>query len=198
MTGRRAAAVVLLALTACAHPARRPRAAADVPDDPQKLLSVVREAYAAGEYERGLAMVKHLLEISPDKVTAYDRIGSTYFALGRGTEAVGMWETALALEHDPKRRSDMAASLQLARRNLGLPEPPADVHRPPSVPVKKKKKPRPVDPVEVERLYQQGIDRYAKSEYMAATTLFMQVLTLEPKHEGARKALDRLRLKPAQ
>ncbi len=201
MRRRRAALFLPLALAlACSAPAPKPRPPAEPPvsDDHEVLLPAVRDAYAGGRYERGLALVKRLVEVSPNKVVAYDRIGSTYFALCRGAEAVGMWETALALEKDPKRRADMAASLQLARRGLGLPEPPPDPAQPPPKPPKKrtKKAPRPADPAEVERLYQQGVDRYARSEYMAATTLFMQVLVLDPKHEGARKALDRLRLKP--
>lgn len=189
----------LLLASACASPARKapPPPAAEIPSDPEKLLPAVREAYDAGQYARGLALVKRLVEVSPDKVTAYDRIGSTYFALGRQEEALGMWDSALAMERDPKRKADLAASVALARRSLGLPDAPAEAGKPPPRPPKRKKTQKPVDPAEVEKLYRQGVARYANSEYMAATTLFMQVLVLDPKHEGARKAMERLKLKPA-
>ncbi|MDE2291862.1 MAG: hypothetical protein KGL53_07245 [Elusimicrobia bacterium] len=197
-----------LAATACAAPRpaspppARAAAVSPVPDvdagsDPKALLAAVRDAYSHGDYARGLALMKRVIEDSSDKVTAYDRIGSTYFALGRDGEALGMWERALSLEEDPKRKAELAGSIALARRSLGLPEPPAEGKGAP--PPEKPPRPRKVrrDPAASKKLYEEGVAKYADSEYLSATALFMKALELDPSDEAARKALKRLRLKPA-
>ncbi|MBI3300224.1 MAG: hypothetical protein HYZ75_18810 [Elusimicrobia bacterium] len=187
-----AACALACSVPAPVAPPPSPVASAELPRDPQVLRAAVRDAYAAGDFTRGLALVKRLLEVSTDKVTAYDAIGSIYFSLGRGAEAMGMWEAALPLETDPKRRAELAASVSLARRSLGLPEPkPAAAAKPPKKPAKTQ---TPADPRRVELLYQEGLVKYAKGEYLAATTLFMRALELDPKHTPSIKALERLKL----
>lgn len=199
MTARIVALFLLISpLASCAGSKPLPKAAPSapqtaIPTDPDALLSAIQEAYKSGDFGRGLLLVKRLVEVTPDKVTAYDRIGSTYFALGRTSEALGMWETALSLESNAKRKADLAASVALTRKNLGLPE--AKLPTPAAPPPRKPPKRKAVDPKEAERLYQLGVEKFAKSEYMAATTLFMRALTADPKHEPSRKALERLKLK---
>lgn len=174
-----------------------------VPDQPDALLKAAREAYSTGDFARGLGHVKRILEISPDKQSAYDRVGSVYFALGRGSEALGMWETALALERDPARKAALAGSINLARRSLGLAElpPAAEPAKPVRKPPRRRPAPKkPAPPVMTDReaaqaAYEKGVERYAAGEYLAATTLFMEALDIDPTHDGARKALERLKLR---
>lgn len=173
-----------------------------MPDQPDALLKAAREAYSAGDFTRGLGHVKRILEISPDKQSAYDRVGSVYFALGRGSEALGMWETALALEKDPARKTALTGSVNLARRSLGLPDLPQPtaakpVKRPPRrVPVPKKPaQPAVTDQEAAQAAYAKGVEKYAAGEYLSATTLFMEALDIDPTHDGARKALERLKLR---
>ena len=132
-------------------------------------------------------MVKRVLEVSPDKGVAYDRVGSIYFALGRGDEALGMWQTALAPEKDPERKAGLTGSINVARRTLGLPDLP--VSAPPRVRKKPARKPPtkkgpkvPVltDKEEAQAAYQEGVEKYASGEYLAATTLFMKALDIDP------------------
>lgn len=185
-------------------PPPRPAAPVVVPDEPNALLEAVREAYAAGQFARGLDLVKRVLEVSPDKGVAYDRVGSIYFSLGRGGDALGMWEAALALETDAERKTGLTGSVNAARRSLGLPDlpppPPARVHKPPvRKPTKKPGRKVPVlpDREEAQAAYTQGVEKYAAGEYLAATTLFLKALDIDPTHEPARKALERLKMKPA-
>ncbi|TBR20942.1 hypothetical protein EPO15_11610 [bacterium] len=193
---------------ACAGPrATPPPAPEPVPDQPDALLKASRDAYASGQFSRGLELVKRLIEVSPDKGVAYDRVGSVYFALGRGDEALGMWETALALEQDPERKAGLTGSIMLARRSLGMPEaappaepPPPRVKKPPVKKPPKGKKP-PKAPALTDRemaqaAYDKGVEKYASGEYLAATTLFLEALDIDPTHEPARKALERLKMKP--
>ena len=184
-------------------PPPAPPPVAAIPSDPDALLAAIQDAYGSGDYARGLEFVKRLLEITPDKVTAYDRLGSTYFALGRQADALGMWETALVMEQDPKRKADLKESVAWTRRSLGLPEPaaptPAETTKPPvKAPPKTRPASRKADPKEAERLYRLGVDKYARNEFLSATTLFMKALEADPSHEPSKKALERLKLKPAK
>lgn len=203
----RASLAALLAaglLLACAGPQPTPPPAAvePIPDTPDALLKATRDAYAAGNFSRGLELVKRVLEVSPDKGVAYDRVGSIYFALGRGDEALGMWQTALALEKDPERKTGLTGSINVARRTLGLPDlpgpPPPRVRKRPVRKPPVKKGPETVvltDKEEAQAAYQEGVEKYASGEYLAATTLFMKALDIDPTHEPARKALGRLKMK---
>jgi len=209
MRARLSLALAFLPLVACSGskpvppPPQTAPVFAPVPDQPDALLKASREAYASGHFTRGLELVKRLIEVSPDKGVAYDRVGSVYFALGRGDEALGMWATALALEKDPERKSGLTGSINLARRSLGMlelaPPPPPRVRKPPP---KKPSQKAPKGPVLTDReaaqaAYNKGIEKYASGEYLAATTFFMEALDIDPTHEPARKALERLKLKPA-
>ena len=113
-----------------------------------------------------------------------------------------MWETSLALEKDPARKAALSGSINLARRSMGMPDLAATATpaKPVKKPVKKTPKKSPKTPIITDRelaqaAYNKGIEKYASGEYLAATTLFMETLDIDPTHEGARKALERLKLK---
>lgn len=205
MRGLIAPALAVLLAAGCASRRTAPPPVPEpIPDTPDALLKATRAAYAAGNFGRGLELVKRVLEVSPDKGVAYDRVGSIYFALGRGEEALGMWQSALALEKDPERKAGLAGSINVARRTLGLPDLPPPplprVRRPPArkpTAGKTPKTPARSDREEAQAAYLAGVEKYAAGEHLAATTLFMKALDIDPTHEPARKALERLKLKPA-
>ncbi|MBI3564294.1 MAG: hypothetical protein HY079_03755 [Elusimicrobia bacterium] len=192
------------ALCACAEteparpapPAEAP-AAEPMPDDMPAILRETEAAYRGGRYDRGLALVKHALELKQTDVSTYDRLGSVYYVLGRHGDALSFWSRALPLEKDPDRRAALSRSIADTRAALGLPPEPAPWAEPESAP---KPKPRPVlgparraDPREVERLYKLGVKYYAEGQYLQATDAFLQVLDLDAGNADARKALERLR-----
>lgn len=158
-------------------------------------LREIEAAYRKGDFDRGLALVKRMLELQKTTVSTYDRLGSVYYVLGRSGEALTFWNRALTLEKDPGRRRRLASSISLARRNLGLPEEaPAAAPAPKPAP-----RPAPVaapraNPDESARQYKEGVRFYAEGEYLQATASFMRALELDPGNEEARKALERLRL----
>jgi tetratricopeptide (TPR) repeat protein len=47
----------------------------------------------------------------------------------------------------------------------------------------------------VERLFQKGVEHYARGEYLQATAMFMRILQIDPANVQARKALERLQNK---
>lgn len=165
----------------------------------QELLAGIELAYRRGRYEDGLTLVKRALETGRKDISVVDRVGSIYYLLGRYGEALALWEQALRLEKNRRRREDLERSISLARLSLGIPSPKTGEPEKPKPP-----RPRPAaaakappDPKLVEKLYDQGVAHYAKGEYLQAASAFMQVLELDPEHALARSALARLKLKPA-
>ncbi|MBI5242401.1 MAG: hypothetical protein HY922_01800 [Elusimicrobia bacterium] len=190
---------------------------AAVPDAPrgsskdasvQDILSRIKSAYERGDYEGGLALVKEILSLKSGSLSVYDRIGSTYFALGRYAEALSIWQKAMQMEKNPKRRKALADSVALARRSLGLGEPepavpaptPAAAKEPlapkaPDSPVPPAAERKPADPAEIERLHEKGVEHYAGGEYLQAAAVYMRILELDPDDARAKKALERLRMR---
>jgi tetratricopeptide (TPR) repeat protein len=48
------------------------------------------------------------------------------------------------------------------------------------------------DTRDVERLYQKGVEHYARGEYLQATAMFIRILQIDPENAQARKALERI------
>ncbi len=198
--------VLSLALAGCAGsegraptptPAPAPAPAPEpLPTAMPELLRAIEAAYRKGDYDRGLALVKRTIELQKSDVATYDRLGSVYYVLGRSGEALTFWSKALPLERDAARRRRLAASIALARRNLGLPDeaPPASVR--PARPPRPAPAPR-VSPAESARQYKDGVRFYAEGSYLQATAAFLRALELDPGNEEAKKALERLRLQPS-
>ncbi|MEK7745655.1 MAG: hypothetical protein AAB576_03240 [Elusimicrobiota bacterium] len=194
--GPRPAAPSIPAATSASSTAENegtPKAEADL----KELLSRIESSYRRGEYDKGLALVKEVLQMKRTDLSSFDRIGSTYFVLGRYGEALTVWERGLSEEKDAKKRKELASSIALARTSLGL-EAPAraqDAKAPPAAAGPAKAKP-PSDPAESARLYDKGVEHYARGEYLQASSLFMRALELDAANAKARKALERLKLKP--
>ena len=148
--------------------------------DLKELLSRIESSYRRGEYDKGLALVKEVLQMKRTDLSSFDRIGSTYFVLGRYGEALTVWERGLAEEKDSKKRKELASSIALARTSLGL-EVPArtpDAKARPAAAGPAIAKP-PSDPAESSRLYDKGVEHYARGEYLQASSLFMRALELD-------------------
>lgn len=203
--------VLFLGLAACVPPAARPPepaapapVAAPVPAAPEpatlpELLTGIEAAYRKGDYERGLALVKRVYELKHTDVTTYDRVGSIYYILGRYGEALTVWQQALPLEKNLRRRRELSQSIAVARHTLGL-GPEGGPAPAPAAPAAKPKPRVPVaapDKAFIERLYQTGVRHYAAGEYLQATTVFLRIRELDPGNLKAAKALERLNLEGA-
>lgn len=192
-------------LCACAEPEPQPAPApteasleGPMPDTMPEILQEIKSAYRRGKYDRGLALVKHALELKQTDVSTYDRLGSVYYALGRYGDALAFWARALPLERDPDRRAALSRSIADTRASLGIPDDgstPAGFAAPPLPPAAPIAiaPPHRADPREVDRLYKLGVKFYAEGQYLQATGAFLQVLDLDAANADARKALERLR-----
>ena len=67
----------------------------------QKLAVILDDIYD-GKYEHALIECELVLQIEPDNVMAWKRLGSVYYALGKRKDAKNAWEKALKLDPNDK------------------------------------------------------------------------------------------------
>ncbi|MBI4060242.1 MAG: type IX secretion system membrane protein PorP/SprF [Elusimicrobia bacterium] len=192
------------------------------PDHPRgfidELLYRVEFAHSRGDQGRVEALLKDVIELEPESVTALERLGSLRYMAGRYLEAIQIWEAALKLETREKELESLRAYMKLAAERAGgsalpgglAPAAPAAVERPSAAPAAAvaapaAARPEPVsaaprragDPRDVQALYQRGVEHYARGEYLQASGMFLRILQIDPENEQARKALERIdRRKP--
>lgn len=97
------------------------------PDHPrgliQELFYRAEAAHNRGDYDKVLAVLSDVMLLYPDNVTGLERIGSTYYIIGKYREAVSAWERAAARESNAKERESLMFYINEARRKLGMPVP---------------------------------------------------------------------------
>jgi tetratricopeptide (TPR) repeat protein len=167
------------------------REAIPAPEDAGKLgaekvvagtMALMEVALRERNYERVVNLAEQVLQIDPTNVLAYKRMGAAYYALKRNAEALKALTSAYKLETDPDSRKDiknyMAALQSLIER--GKPTP---------VPVVK---PAAASPVDIERLYDAGVEHYSQGRLSEAAAAFRRIIEVEPNNTAARRALDRV------
>jgi len=189
-----------------------------------ELLYRVEFANTRGDQGRVESLLKDVIELEPESVTALERLGSLRYLTGRYLEANQMWEAALKLETREKEIESLRTYMKLAAERAsgkqlpgGLapaaaveaepaaaePAPaaaPAPVAAPPAAPAPAAVAPpaaKRADPRDVQVLYQKGVEHYARGEYLQASAMFLRIIQIDPENEQARKALERIdRRKP--
>ena len=117
---------------------------------------------------------------------ALKRIGSSYYAMGDYRNALKTWEKALQRELHPEEIAILGKFTNEARRKLSLPvtERRAEVE-----------KRRVADVRKIEKLYQEGVEYYARGARLKAASIFRRILILDPGNAQALKALERIEKK---
>lgn len=169
-----------------------------------ELLYRVEIANTRGDVTVVESQLTDILALEPENVTALLRLGSLRYVQSRYIEAITTWEAVLPLEKRERELESLREYMKLAQERAsaasalpgGLTPPaPAAVEAPVPAPAPA---PAPAvaapsgDPRDVERLYQNGVEHYARGEYLQATAMFLRILQIDPKNAQARKALERL------
>jgi len=184
----------------------------------EELLYRVEIANTRDDKFRVEMLLKDVLELEPESVTALERLGSLRYMSGRYLEANQIWEVALKNETRQKEIDSLRAYMKLATERAsggGLPggmapsapamapETPApaaaEIPVAPALPAPAVRAPQPApaearhgDPRDVQALYQKGVEHYARGEYLQASGMFLRIIQIDPENEQARKALERL------
>ena len=150
----------------------------------QQQLTRAASAIEEGRYEECIALSTAVVQADKNVLAGWENLGTCYFAKGEYALSLESWETAVALEKNPARRSVLRGYLASIGSVLKRPKPPpapAAQARPGA------------SPAEIQRLYGEGIDQYSAGSLDKAKRLFERVLELDPDHVKAAKALKRVK-----
>jgi tetratricopeptide (TPR) repeat protein len=194
----------------------------------EEMLYQAEFANTRGEMGRVETLLGDTLVLEPENATALERLGSLRYLTGRMPEAIAAWEAAVKIETREHELESLREYLRAAKeRATGKPMPgggplltapeaapaaaapaaaaPAAVPAPIAAPQVPRAEPaaRPApspagDPRDVEALYQNGVEHYARGEYLQASAMFLRILQIDPSNEQAHKALDRIQSRRAR
>ncbi len=151
------------------------------------------ELYTRKRYSEALRKLDELLELEPNDLMALKKSGSCNYMLGSYARAAYDWDRAAKLENDPLEKAKLSKMIEEARLKQGKASSwqPVNGAAIPGVEEKTETKAE-KDAREIEKLYQQGADYYAKGEYGRAADAFRKILTIDPQNTQAKKALERI------
>lgn len=152
-------------------------------------MALMEVALKEGDYEKVLRLSKEVLDLDPARVLAYKRQAAAHYALKRYPEALAGLRSAYRLEKDAEERRTLKSYLDalealMARQAAAKPVVPAAPAAEPARPV--------AAPVDIERMYEAGVDLYAQGRLREAAEMFRKVLDADPRNISARRALDRV------
>ncbi|MEK7858735.1 MAG: tetratricopeptide repeat protein [Elusimicrobiota bacterium] len=151
----------------------------------EQKLTKAASALEDGRYEEVIELSLAVVREDPNNLTAWENLGTAYFATADYTAALNAWEKAYALQTEPSKRSVVKGYLRSIRSILSRPRPPK--------PVRPAMEPRATaSPEEVQQLYNRGVDYYTAGQLEKAKQTFEQVLRVDPSNVPAEKALKRV------
>lgn len=163
----------------------------------QELQARSDEAYRAGDYAASLEESRNALVIEPSDTVSLQRVGTNHYMVGRYDEAIKAWKAAL--EHVTGAAEVDALRLYIQRAGNAktgkLPPPAVERAKTAPAPAAKReaeKKPAKAEPIDVEKLFQAGLEFYARGDLVQALDKFRKVLSLDPGNVPARKAIERI------
>ncbi len=190
------------------------------PDNPRgfanEMLARVEAANSRHEVQTVSMILQDLLELDDQDVATTEKVGSMYYILGRYQEAIATWTMALRMEKTATENTNIQYHINLARQRMGgntaAPEAatppalstapvtapaaaPAEAPAEAPAPAKPAASRKSTNPEAVERLFQKGVEHYARGEYLQATAMFMRILQIDPTNAQALKAMERLQNK---
>lgn len=150
-----------------------------------------------GRNRAALSKMEDVMQLEPDSVRAMERLGSAHYALGNLKEAVALWERALPKENDALERQALSRYIKNTRDKLQaqgvtLPPPASALE-----PTRRGAAGETTDYRTIEKLYEAGVEAYARGQRLKARVTFERILRLDPENTQAKKALDRIRLSEA-
>ncbi|MBI2387869.1 MAG: hypothetical protein HYV14_17925 [Elusimicrobia bacterium] len=150
-------------------------------------MALMEVALRERDFERVVKLADQVLELDPANALAYKRLGAAHYALKRNAEALKALRSAYKLETDSDSRKQiknyvdaLQALIERGRRE--------------AAPATKAPEPKQtgLTPVEIERLYETGVDFYAQGKLTEAAAAFRRIIESEPNNTSARRALDRV------
>lgn len=150
-------------------------------------MALMEVALRERDFERVVKLADQVLQLDPSNALAYKRLGAAQYALKRYPESLKALRAAYKLENDSDSKKQLrgyidalSALIERGRRDA----------TPAAKPVEPKSSG--LTPVEVERLYETGVDLYAQGKLSEAAAAFRRIIESDPNNSSARRALDRV------
>ena len=165
----------------------------------QELQARSDNEFRGGEYSVSLGYSRDALVIEPTDLVSLQRVGTNQYMLGRYDDAVTAWKMALEQVTNAEEKHALQVYIERAQ-NAKAGKLPPNVDRPAkpkaskgaSEPEPEEKRPPKVDALDVEKLFQAGLEFYARGDLEQALAKFRKVLSLDPSNVPARKAIERI------
>ena len=134
-----------------------------------------------------MKLADQLLELDPANALAYKRLGAAHYALKHNVEALKALRSAYKLETDSDSRKQIKSYIDALQSLI-------ERGRRDTTPAPKAVEPKStgLTPIEIERLYESGVDLYAQGKLAESATVFRRIIESEPNNTSARRALDRV------
>ncbi|MBI3298548.1 MAG: type IX secretion system membrane protein PorP/SprF [Elusimicrobia bacterium] len=154
-------------------------------------MALMEVALRESDYPKVLKLADEVLELDPQSVLAFKRKATALYAVKKYEDALRALRSALKFERDGDERKRLKAYVDalvaLIERGAREKEEP----RPETMPLK------PTDtgkgsPVEIQRLYEAGVDLYAQGRLSEAANMFQRILGIDAKNASAQRALRRV------
>jgi len=150
-------------------------------------MALMEVALRERDFERVVKLADQVLALDPSNALAYKRLGAAHYALKRHAEALKALRSAYKLETDSDSRKQLKSYLDALQALLERGKrDAAPVAKAPEV------KATGLSPMEIERLYESGVDFYAQGKLSEAAAAFRKIIESEPNNTSARRALDRV------
>lgn len=154
-------------------------------------MALMEVALKEGDYDKVLRLSKEVLDLDPTRVLAYKRQAAAQYALKRYPEALASLRAAFKLEKDAEERKTLKSYTDALETLINRQKAPARVAKPP-VAVPAQPEAKAALPVDIERMYEAGVELYAQGRLREAEEVFRNILAADPKNVSARRALDRV------
>ena len=132
------------------------------------------------EYDKVIQLGRQMTELDNANVLAFKRMATAYRALKRNREALSALESALKFEKDAQARDTLRSYAKALEAEISSAQAALAV-RPPAL-----------TPLEIERLYETGVDLYSAGRLPEAAEAFRRILESDPKNASSLKALRRV------
>ena len=150
-------------------------------------MALMEVALRERDFERVVKLADQVLQLDPSNALAYKRLGAAHYALKHNVEALKALRSAYKLETDPDSRKQIKGYLDALQSVIERGKRDAA----PSTRVPEAKSTG-LSPVDIERLYEAGVDFYAQGKLTEAAAAFRRIIESEPNNTSARRALDRV------
>ncbi len=150
-------------------------------------MALMEVALREGDYDKVLRLGAEVNALDPSNVLAHKRMSAALYAKKDYPKALKSLRQAHKLESEPEAKRqlksyiDALVSLVEREAEPAAPKPPK-AEAPAAGP----------SPVEMQKLYEAGVDLYAQGRLSEAANMFQRILDMDPANNSARRALQRV------